>query len=188
MFLFNKKKKAEFRKRKDSEKEIKIKERQERAKKFKEEMKSFQLSIVMFLLIGANLIFLISVAIHSFATSDATAPVATTNYSITNIQDIPKTLKVEVLNGCGIDGLAKTLTSYLREKNIDVVYFGDFESWLLSETLVIDRRDPKLANAKVIGKLIGVKENRMFPQLSPQRQLDVSIIIGKNYSELRAFQ
>lgn len=188
MLFFKKKKKAEFRKRKESEKDKKIKERQERAKNFKEEMKSFQLSIVLVLLVGANLIFLISIAIHSFATSDATDSIVAPNYQLTNIQDIPKTLKVEVLNGCGVDGLAKTLTNYLREKNIDVVYFGDYESWTLSETLVIDRRDPNLKNAKIIGKLIGVKENRMFPQLSPQRQLDVSIIIGKNYSELRAFQ
>lgn len=188
MWPFKRRKKPEFRKRKESEKEVQNKERQERAKKFKEEMKSFQLSIIMFLLIGANLIFIISIAIHSFATNDASDSVPTSTSPMTNIQTLPKTLKVEVLNGCGIDGLAKTLTSYLREKNIDVVYFGDFESWQLSETLVIDRKDPSLANAKVIGKIIGVKENRMFPQLSPQRQLDVSIIIGKNYSELRAFQ
>ncbi len=84
--------------------------------------------------------------------------------------------------------MAKELTDYLRKRNVDVVYYGNYESWNLSETLVIDRRDYKLVNAKIIGELIGVKENRMFPQLSPQRQLDVTIIIGRNYSELKAFQ
>jgi len=186
---FKKKKKPGFRKRKDSEKEVKLKERQERNKKFQEEMKSFKLSIIMFLLIGANLIFIISIAIHSFARNGTTGSVVAPGYPITtSLQDTPKTLQVEVLNGCGVDGVANKLTKYLREKNIDVVYFGDYESWTLSETLVIDRRDPNMKNAKIIGKLIGVKENRMFPQLSPQRQIDVSIIIGKNYLELRAFQ
>jgi len=42
-------------------------------------------------------------------------------------------------------------------------------------------------NAKIVGKIIGVEEKRMFPQISPQRQLDVTIIIGKNYLQLKPF-
>jgi len=181
-------KKIELRKRKDTEKEKKIKERKQKAKKFKEEFQSFELSVVIFLLIGANLIFLTSVAIHSFATSGTNEALISPPRQVGNLEATPKTLKIEVLNGCGVDGVAKRVTEFLRAKNIDIVKVGNFESRELSETIVIDRKDYELANAKIIGKIIGVDENRMFPQLSPQRQLDATIIIGKNYPDLKAFQ
>lgn len=186
--VYKRGKKIELRKRKDTEKEKKSKARQKKSKEFKETIEHFRLTVAIFFLIGVNLLFIISVVIHSLATQGTTETLKPTSFEVVYPEKSSKILKVEVLNGCGIEGIAKELTEYLRQKNIDVVYYGNFESWSLSETLVIDRKDHGLENAKIIGNIIGVDENRMFPQISPQRQLDVTILLGKNYSQLKAFE
>jgi len=97
-------------------------------------------------------------------------------------------IKVEVYNACGVPGVAKELTDYLREFNkVDVVYYGNYEVMNLSETLIIDRRDDNLSNAKTIGRIVGVGDERLFPHLSPDPLVDVKILIGKNYEKLKAF-
>ena len=59
--------KIEFRKRKEKKKD---KKKKESKKKLKEGALSFHLSIVIFVLIGVNLLFVISFAIHSLASRD----------------------------------------------------------------------------------------------------------------------
>ncbi len=188
--VYKRRKKIELRKRKETEKEKKIKAKKEKKKKFKERFEDFRLTFTIFFLIGANLIFITSMIFKSCSTRGTTGSYAPGNDESAPpiIMTSQKMLKVEVLNGCGIQGIANQLTDYLRQRNIDVVYFGNFEKQDLSETLVIDRVDQNLSKAKIIGKIIGVEENSMFPHLSPQRQLDVTIIIGKNYPQLKAFE
>ena len=180
-------KKIELRKRKETEKEKKIKAQKEQRKKFKERFENFRLTAAIYLLIGLNMIFVFSMGFRACSTEGTTNSLKPTESYISQIEVPEKILKVEVLNGCGVPDVAKKLTDFLRQKNIDVVYFGNYEKMDLSETLLIDRKDYNLTNAKIIGKIIGI-DNRMFPQISPQRQLDVTIIIGKNYSQLKAFE
>lgn len=185
--VYKRAKKIELRKRKETDKEKKIKARKEKKKKLKERFEDLRLTVAIYILIGANLIFITSIIIHSLSTQGTTGSLKPDRYERTQPKNTQNALKVEVLNGCGVSGVAKTITDFLRQKNIDVVYFGNYERMDLSETLIIDRIDPDLSNAKIVGKIIGVEEDRMFPQISPQRQLDVTIIIGNNYSQLNAF-
>ena len=53
---------------------------------------------------------------------------------------------------------------------------------------MIDRKYMDKRNAKKIARVIGVNPTQVFPQISPQRKLDVSIIIGKDYQQLKAFK
>lgn len=187
--VYKRRKKIELRKRKETDKEKKIKAKKEKKKKFNERLEDIRVTLTIFLLIGANLVFIISLVIQSLSsrgTAGSFTP-AKDEMSQQVTRTSRKILKVEVLNGCGVSGVAKKLTDFLRQKNIDVVYFGNYRKMDMSETLLIDRTDYNLVNAKIIGKIIGM-ENRMFPQISPQRQLDVTIIIGKNYSQLKAFE
>lgn len=187
--VYKRGKKIELRKRKETEKEKKSKARKKKTKEFKKSFESFRLSVAIFFLVGANLLFIISIIIHSFATvgtTDSIKPTAN-ELSALHSERSKRVIKVEVLNGCGESRVAKKLTDYLRQRDIDVVSFGNYETFDISETLVIERSDTSLVNARIVGKIIGVEENRMFPQISPQRQLDVTIIIGKNYLQLKAF-
>ena len=175
-------KKKGFRKTKGKE------AKKNKKKKQKDQWKSFHLSVIIIILIGVNLVFLASWVLQSLLANQTPTNVNPAQIQRVTPEERERLIKVEVLNGCGVSGAANVLTDYLRKRDVDVVYFGNFESWDISETLVIDRRDNDLKYAKVIGDIIGVKEKRMFPQISPERQLDVTIIIGKNYTKLKAFK
>ncbi len=185
--VYKRGKKIELRKRKETEKEKKSKSRKKKKKEFKEWFESFRLSFAIFVLIGVNLIFILSIIFQSFTTQGTTGSIRPSRAELVRPDKPRKIIKVKVRNGCGVKGVAKKLTDYLRQRNIDVVEFDNFEKYNISETIVIDRRNYDLKNAKIIGKIIGVDESRMFPYINPDLQLDATIIIGKDYLQLRAF-
>ncbi len=99
-------------------------------------------------------------------------------------KDLPaEIIQVEVLNGCGVNSLADRFTDYLRLQNIDVVKTGNYESFNIYESLVIDRSG-NIANAHKVAKVLGIKEKNVIQQLNDDYFLDVSIIVGKDYHQL----
>ena len=170
----------------------KKKKKTNKSKKNNEGMKGYILSFIILILFGANFLFAITWLAHKMEIEI----LGMTNKSnllryerVTNQYQEIKKLKIEVYNACGVQGVAKELTDYLRNfKKVDVVYYGNYDVWNIPETLVIDRRDDNISNAKIVGRIIGVKEQRLFPHLSPDRQVDVTILIGKNYEGLKAFK
>src|SRR5690606_27326945 len=48
-------------------------------------------------------------------------------------------LRIEVLNGAGVAGLAREATERLRDRGFDVVYFGNASEFGRDSSLVIDR-------------------------------------------------
>ncbi len=93
-------------------------------------------------------------------------------------------IQVEVLNGCGIAGLAERFTDYLREKKVDVVNMSNFDSFDVPETIVIDRSG-NLANAKKIARLLGVPKKNISQEIDKNILLDVTVIIGRDYAKLK---
>jgi hypothetical protein len=93
-------------------------------------------------------------------------------------------IQAEVLNGCGISGLAERFTDYLREHGIDVVSMDNYNSYNLPETVVIDRSGNK-ANARKVAKILGVKNKNVIQEIDPNSLLDVSVIIGRDYLNLK---
>jgi hypothetical protein len=89
-------------------------------------------------------------------------------------------IQAEVLNGCGVSGVADRFTDFLRENNVDVVKTGNYIRFDVDETIVIDRAG-NLDNAKYIAKLLKVKKGNAFTQLNNDYFVDVTIIIGRDY-------
>ena len=181
-------KKIELRKRKETEQEKKVKDRQKKKKEFKETLEHLRLNIAILFLIGVNFLFVSSIVCQSLKNKGTDGAITPTDLEEFQFENLPQKLKVEVLNACGTPGVAKELTDYLRQRDVDVVYYGNFGNRNISETLVVDRKDLNLQNAKIIGEILGLEKDRMIPLISPQRQLDVTIYIGRNYSQLKAFQ
>ena len=92
-------------------------------------------------------------------------------------------IQVEVLNGCGVSGLADRFTDYLRSENVDVVSTGNYISFDIDKTMIIDRTGNK-PNAKRIAELLGVPVSSVITQKNENYFLDVSIIIGRDYYKL----
>jgi len=93
-------------------------------------------------------------------------------------------IQVEVLNGCGVAGVADRFTDYLREHKFDVVNVGNYVSFNVDETLVIDRIG-NIANARKVAAQLGVPKTNVIQQLNDNYFLDVSVIIGKDYYKLK---
>jgi hypothetical protein len=100
-----------------------------------------------------------------------------------NVNKVSEIIQVEVLNGCGIKGVGERFTDFLRNNNVDVVYTGNYKSFDVDKTLIVDRIG-NMANAKKIAELLGVKEKNIIQQINEEYFLDVSIIVGGDYYNL----
>lgn len=92
-------------------------------------------------------------------------------------------VQLEVLNGCGVMGVAEKFTEYLRRKNFDVVQVGNYRSFDIDSTMVIDRTG-NAANAEKVAGCIGIDESSIIQQINNDYFLDVTLIIGKDYGQL----
>ena len=92
-------------------------------------------------------------------------------------------IQVEVLNGCGVNGIADKLTVYLREKGFDVVNIGNYRSFEIEKSILIGRTE-NMFNAKIIADSIGLKYSNVIQQINKDYLLDVTIILGKDYSKI----
>jgi hypothetical protein len=93
-------------------------------------------------------------------------------------------IQVEVLNGCGASGVAEKFTDYLRKEKFDVVQIGNYISFDIDQSLVIDRTGNK-ANAEKVAAALGIDGKNVIMQKNDDSFLDVSVVIGKDYKKLK---
>lgn len=92
-------------------------------------------------------------------------------------------IQVEVLNGCGVSGVAEKLTDYLRTNNIDVVNLGNYRSFEIENSIIISRNE-KIRNADIVAAIVGLDNQSIIQQINPDYLLDVTFILGKDYRDL----
>lgn len=92
-------------------------------------------------------------------------------------------IQVEVLNGCGISGVADKFTDFLRKHDFDVVQMGNYRSFDVDNTLVIDRTG-NLQVAEKVARALGVSRKNVIQQISKDYLLDVSVVIGRDFNSL----
>lgn len=92
-------------------------------------------------------------------------------------------VRIEILNGCGKDGIAGQLGTLLREQGFDVMTLGNADSFAFPETLVIDRVG-KMRDAQQVAHALGT--TNLIQQITPDpfRIEAVTIIIGRDYAHL----
>lgn len=95
-------------------------------------------------------------------------------------------IQVEVLNGCGEEGLASTMTSYLRTRGFDVVKNGNFEHFGVERTQVLNRvEDPHAAIQ--IARALGLAESSVIAKPDPGLFVEASILIGCDFESIAPF-
>jgi hypothetical protein len=99
-------------------------------------------------------------------------------------QKPPRVLQLDILNGCGAHGVGSKFTDFLRSHGFDVVENKNYKSFQVAQTLVVDRIGD-LTAARRVADALGVKEKNVVQQINPDYYVDVSVIIGKDYSELQ---
>lgn len=96
---------------------------------------------------------------------------------------ISEIIQIEVLNGCGIAGIANQFTGILRSNGFDVVETGNFDHFDLKETIVISRSGIT-ANALQVANALGVRQENVIIEASKDFYLDVTVVIGHDHEQL----
>lgn len=98
-------------------------------------------------------------------------------------QLISNIIQIEVLNGCGVPGLADRFTTKLREYGYDVVETGNFKNFDMQESVVIARSQNR-ENAESIARTLGISEKNILIEQSRDFYLDATLVLGANYKQL----
>ncbi len=96
---------------------------------------------------------------------------------------LSEVIQVEVRNGCGVPGLATKFTSVLRQNGFDVVDSGNFETFDITRSFVVDRSG-NMENARRVARALGLSDDRIIREISPDFYLDATIVIGSDYESL----
>ncbi len=91
-------------------------------------------------------------------------------------------IRVEVLNGCGVDRMAIKVTNILRKQGFNVVRVGDADKQDFEKTVVIERRDEDMKNAKYFAGYFGC--HNWSADVDPALYLEITVIIGKDYRKI----
>jgi hypothetical protein len=87
-------------------------------------------------------------------------------------------VRVEVLNGSGVAGLARIATRQLRAEGFDVVYFGNAPRFDHTRSHVLCRTGDTLA-ARAVAAAIGIDSVRT--EIDPRLLLDVTVVLGRDW-------
>ncbi len=149
-------------------------------------------NLLNYILNGVIIIFLILVAYFGFSLinnslkSDRNVnEITDTGKSITNQPNL--TIQLDVQNGTNENGAATKFTEYLRKNGIDVVEMGNYKSKDVERTLIIDRSGDN-AKARKVASVLGVNAKNIIQQLNNSLFLDVTVVIGKDFNELKPYK
>lgn len=95
---------------------------------------------------------------------------------------VPEEVKVEVLNGSGIGGLAAKITAVLENEGFAVVNTGNADHFNYEDSLVIAREE-FVDKARAVA--LFVPGSSMLHQYDPEGRVDVTVIIGRNYADYK---
>ncbi len=94
-------------------------------------------------------------------------------------------IQVNVLNACGETGLAAKVKEFMRLRGFDVVEIGNFPS-SEEKSYVLDRVGD-MGSARKVAYAIGVPDSMVVSSIDSTLYLRSTIIIGKDFASLKAF-
>jgi len=116
------------------------------------------------------------------------------NKSVKDIKDSTKTvtnqpnlsIQVDVQNGTGENRIGAIFRDYLKKKGYDVVNLDNYKSSDVEKTIIIDRTGDT-RKAQRIAEVLGVSGRNIIQQINRDLYLDATIVIGKDYTELKPY-
>jgi hypothetical protein len=95
-------------------------------------------------------------------------------------------IQVEVLNGCGESGLAAEMTDYLRDRGFDVVSSGNYTSFDVAQTHVLNRINDHRA-ADQVARALGLAASSIIVEQDPGLFVEASVVIGCDFKSIAPF-
>lgn len=94
--------------------------------------------------------------------------------------NIPYIGKIQVLNGCGIDGAAKIMADFLRSKKFDVKNESNAKTSNYTETLVVSRTKDQ-AIARQVAQALGIRS--VVLMRNGDELYDAAVYVGADFRE-----
>lgn len=95
-------------------------------------------------------------------------------------------IQVEVLNGCGTNGLAGHAADFLHSNQIDVVRSTNADHYDYNKTLLISRNE-NVSGLKEVASSLGFDiqdRSRVLIQPDASSDVDITLILGKDYTTI----
>ncbi|MBN2187899.1 MAG: LytR C-terminal domain-containing protein [Chitinispirillaceae bacterium] len=93
---------------------------------------------------------------------------------------VPSIGRIQVLNGCGIDGAADQMTDFLRKNRFNVANTGNASSWNYRFTLVISHVKDMTIARQIAATL---STDRIVLMRKEGHAYDVTVILGSDFEE-----
>ena len=106
-------------------------------------------------------------------------------------ETVLRPLQIEVLNGCGVSGIANTYTEFLRAQGFDVVKTDNYIEggavrFNITTTVVVDRRGQE-KHARQIARALGLGADRVLSEPSDAYLIDATVILGADFASVPAW-
>jgi len=149
---------------------------------FGEMILNWVLIVLILLILG----FVGSWAWRFFAPHEpANLPASGPEKKVEILREIPR---VEVLNGCGVSGIAAKVGNFLRKRGYDVVNTDNYRTFSVDSTFIIDRRSLRAEYGRRLAEVLGVPRARVSAILNEDLSLEATVVLGKDYRQLKAFR
>jgi hypothetical protein len=100
-------------------------------------------------------------------------------------------IQIEILNGCGVPGIAAKFTDYLRSKGIDVVKTDNYmefgkPKFNIQKSVVIDRRG-KIEYGHKVAEYLGLPPSRVLQEVNEAYLIDATFILGSDFRSMTSW-
>lgn len=94
-------------------------------------------------------------------------------------------IQINILNATGENRIGARFRDYLKQKGFDVVDMGNYKTEV-EKSIVIDLCGD-INKSKRVADALGVSQRNVIQQLDKTKFIDATVLIGKDYSELKPF-
>ncbi len=103
---------------------------------------------------------------------------------------VQEKIQVEILNGCGKEGVAKIFQTYLQQQGFDVINAENYiengnRRWDVPASKVIVRTGD-IESAQAVAKSLGISIQKVESKPDPNALYDISVVLGRDYMLLKA--
>lgn len=149
---------------------------------FKKNLLNYTLNISI-ILITALCIYLAYSMIMNTTGSRGDNLSDTAKKQITNQPNL--SIQINILNATGENRIGARFRDYLKAKGFDVVDMGNYKAEV-EKTMVLDVIGD-ISKAKRVADAVGISHRNVVQQLDKTKYIDATVIIGKDYTELKPF-
>ncbi len=95
-------------------------------------------------------------------------------------------IQLNILNGCGIPGLASEAKEYLHNRGFDIVEIGN-STQQYNKTTIIDRLGDK-ESVRRLAYALGVSDSSIVVEIDSSLFLRATLVLGNDYKQLKSFE